>query len=158
MRKSVRARVIVLVARAAEGHSRPAHALTGHTFISPRSSGEAAARPGVARLMDEAVASGVAIAACGAAPRDSVASVLSSLLGAERARRVTCVVGAEDVVEAVAAAGGGGSDDDCGSRAYKVRAEGGTQYSFQRSKTPAAALLLSLQLNRMCARPPPQPR
>ena len=68
-------------------------------------SGEAEARPGVARLIDEARAAGIAVAACsGAAPRAAVAAALDGLLGRERAAAVSVVVGAEDVAAAAAAA------------------------------------------------------
>lgn len=74
------------------------HRLKTDIFMQVISQGELPLRPGVARLVDEAIASGVTLAVCSTSNERAVQSVVDVLLGPERASHITVFAG--DVVAA----------------------------------------------------------
>lgn len=74
------------------------HALKTELFMALISSGELPLRSGVARLVDEAIAAGVALAVCSTSNERAVQAVVETLLGAERAKHIPIFAG--DIVPA----------------------------------------------------------
>jgi len=75
-----------------------AHRLKTRLFMERIRSGALPLRPGVARLVDEAIAAGVAMAVCSTSNEQAVQAVVDVLLGPERAPRLPVFAG--DVVPA----------------------------------------------------------
>ena len=59
--------------------------------------GAVTARPGVLRLMDEALHAGLKLAVCSAATKESVVFTLTNLLGQERFDSLDCFLAGDDV-------------------------------------------------------------
>ncbi|CAA7400973.1 unnamed protein product [Spirodela intermedia] len=62
-------------------------------------SGTVSPRPGVLRLMDEAIAAGIKVAVCSAATKSSVILCLENLIGNERFQGLDCFLAGDDVKE-----------------------------------------------------------
>ncbi|MBN1559166.1 HAD-IA family hydrolase [candidate division KSB1 bacterium] len=73
------------------------HRLKTDIFMSMIAAGELPLRPGVARLVDEAIAAGIALAVCSTSNERAVNLIIERLLGAERRRHFVAVL-AGDVV------------------------------------------------------------
>jgi HAD superfamily hydrolase (TIGR01509 family) len=80
-----------------EAFIRKLHALKTELFMEIIGSGDLPLRPGVKRLVDDAIAAGMQLAVCTTSNERSVNAVLDSLLGAERKARFAAVL-AGDVV------------------------------------------------------------
>jgi HAD superfamily hydrolase (TIGR01509 family) len=74
------------------------HKLKTDIFMQVIGQGELPLRPGVARLVDEAIANGVRLAVCSTSNERAVQSVVDVLLGPERASHITVFAG--DIVAA----------------------------------------------------------
>ncbi len=74
------------------------HLRKTYLFLDLILAGDLPLRPGVARLVDQAIAAGVPIAVCSTSNERAVQTVIDVMLGAERARHITLFAG--DIVAA----------------------------------------------------------
>jgi HAD superfamily hydrolase (TIGR01509 family) len=74
------------------------HKLKTNIFMELISTGKLPLRPGVARIVDEAIAAGVTLAVCSTSNERAVQAVVDVMLGAARAAKITVFAG--DVVAA----------------------------------------------------------
>jgi HAD superfamily hydrolase (TIGR01509 family) len=74
------------------------HKLKTNIFMELISTGKLPLRPGIARIVDEAIAAGVTLAVCSTSNERAVQAVVDVMLGAARAAKITVFAG--DVVAA----------------------------------------------------------
>lgn len=74
------------------------HKLKTEIFMSLLATGSLPLRPGIARIVDEAIASGIKLAVCSTSNEKAVQAVVDSMLGVERARHIPVFAG--DAVKA----------------------------------------------------------
>jgi len=81
-----------------DGFIKDLHKLKTALFMELISNGELPLRPGIARIIDEAIAAGVKLAVCSTSNERAVQAVVDVLLGPQRAKYITVFAG--DVVAA----------------------------------------------------------
>jgi len=81
-----------------DGFVAEAHKLKTRLFMELIRSGALPLRPGIARLVDEAIAAGIKMAGCSTSNEQGVQAVVDVMLGAERAPHLPVIAG--DVVPA----------------------------------------------------------
>ncbi len=81
-----------------DGFIKNLHRLKTDMFMELIRNGELPLRPGIARIIDEAIGAGVKLAVCSTSNKSAVQAVVEFLLGAQRANHITVFAG--DVVAA----------------------------------------------------------
>ena len=69
------------------------HALKTRLFMELIQTGQLPLRPGVARLVDEAITAGIKLAVCSTSNEKAVQAVVDTMLGAERAKHIPVFAG-----------------------------------------------------------------